>query len=159
MKVVLSKIILDKALRNLLLPHDFAYERVGYFLGNLENENIYIDEWFPFYDSEYNSTCKAGVEIGENGMFRLMNHAYKKKKHFFHAHIHDFQDSPKFSAIDMRSLVSVTSALFDFSERCIHGGMVIGRKETLCIFWKDRKCMEKVELKLGFGIGGLENEN
>lgn len=145
--------LLDEAVLDLLRYHPFAFERVGYLLGEIQEGYLVINEWISFEDSFYEENKEVGARLGTEAMTILMRKAFSTKKLFFHTHLHDFQDVPSFSGVDMRSLLEVTPSLFDFSGNGPHGAFLIGRKLSKLTWWNEKNCEKKNELIIDYGLG------
>lgn len=152
MKTQFKKGLFEKVIQDLSRPHSFAFERVGYLFGGIQDETLRLDDWLSFDDSHYEENDDVGARIGVEGMTYLMKKAFVEKKHFFHTHLHDFQDIPTFSGIDLKSLLEVTPSLFDFSGKETHGAILIGREKSKLVWWTEKKCKAKNELLLDYGL-------
>nr|BDT27420.1 hypothetical protein BHI3_08860 [Bacteriovorax sp. HI3] len=106
-----------------------------------------------FEDFFYEDNDEVGARIGGEGMTFLMRKVVSSKNLFFHTHLHDFQDVPTFSGVDIRSLLEVTPSLFDFSGMGPHGALLIGRESSRLIWWDERCCKRKNELIIDCGLG------
>lgn len=135
MKFEITDELFNKVIIDLRRKHRFAYERVGYLLGDLYGDTIIFEEWLSFDDDLYVNNSDVGARIGVKAMSILMKKAFKSKKHFFHTHIHDFQKKPSASYVDGKSWQEVCPALYDFVGKWPHGGVIIGKKYTLIKYW------------------------
>lgn len=153
MKTQFKDELLNEAAKDLSRPHPFAFERVGYLLGEIKDEILILNEWMSFEDFYYEENEEVGARIGFEGMTLLIKKVFNSKKHFFHTHLHEFQAIPSFSGVDMRSLLEVTPSLFDFSGTGPHGAFLIGRESSKLIFWNERNCQKKNELIINYGLG------
>lgn len=153
MKIKFRDGLLNEVTNDLSRPHPFAFERVGYLLGEIRDGILILNEWISFDDSLYEENEDVGARVGANGMTLLMKKAFSEKKLFFHTHLHDFQDIPSFSGVDMRSLMEVTPSLFDFSGTGPHGAFLIGRESSKLIWWDEKKCQKKNELIINYCLG------
>ena len=145
--------LIGEIIQDLIRPHSFAFERLGYILGEIKDGVLVLNEWMKFEDFFYEDNKEVGARIGANGMTFLMRKVFSTKKHFFHTHLHDFQDVPYFSGVDMRSLLEVTPSLFDFSGIGPHGAFLIGRKSSKLIWWDEKNSHKKNELIIDYGLG------
>ncbi|MFG1520357.1 hypothetical protein [Halobacteriovorax sp. ZH1_bin.1] len=157
MKTKFREGLFEEVIESLKRPHPFAFERVGYFLGEIKEGVLLLDEWMEFEDFLYEENEEVGARIGGEGMTMLMEKAFSSKKSFFHTHLHDFQDEPYFSSVDMRSLLEVTPSLFDFTETCPHGAILIGRKKSRLVWWDQKQCLSKNEQLINYGLGPRRN--
>ncbi|MBG59186.1 MAG: hypothetical protein CMJ16_01885 [Peredibacter sp.] len=137
MNIEISQELFNKVISDLNRRHEFAFERVGYLMGTFDGETLVFDDWLSFDDEHYVNNDEVGARIGPEGMSLLMKTVFKTKKNFFHTHIHDFQTIPMASFVDERSWKEVNPALYDFSDKSPHGGIIIGKKCTLIKYWKD----------------------
>lgn len=153
MKVEFINGLLEIVTNDLSRSHPFAFERVGYLLGDMQSGHLVLDEWISFEDSFYEENEEVGARLGTEAMTLLMRKAFSLKKHFFHTHLHDFQDVPSLSGVDMRSLLEVTPSLFDFSGIGPHGALLIGRKSSKLTWWNEKRCEKKNELTIDYGLG------
>jgi len=153
MKTQFREGLFDEITQDLIRPHSFAFERVGYVLGEIKNGVLVLNEWMKFEDFFYEQNDEVGARIGGEGMTYLVKKVFSSRKHFFHTHLHDFQDIPTFSDVDMRSLLEVTPSLFDFSGLGPHGALLIGRGASRLIWWDEKNCRKKNELIIDYGLG------
>lgn len=152
MKAQFKEGLFDEITQDLIRSHSFAFERVGYVLGEIKNDVLVLGEWMKFEDFFYVENDDVGARIGREGMTFLMKKVVSSKKHFFHTHLHDFQNTPTFSGVDMRSLLEVTPSLFDFSGFGPHGALLIGRESSRLIWWNEKSCKTKNELCVDYGL-------
>lgn len=152
MKTQFSEGLFEEIVQDLNRPHSFAFERVGYVLGNFKDGILVLDEWMKFEDFFYEENIEVGARIGREGMTYLMKKVFSSKKHFFHTHVHDFQNIPTYSGVDLRSLLEVTPAIFDFSGLGPHGALLIGREASRLIWWNEKNCNKKNEIILDYGF-------
>ena len=82
MKIQFENDTLNTALSDLRRPHAFAFERVGYFLGDIVDDYFIARDWLSFSDDLYEKTDDVGARIGSNGMKKLMTAALKTNKSF-----------------------------------------------------------------------------
>jgi hypothetical protein len=127
---------MDVANKDLKRPHEFAFERVGYFLGesNLEKNEIAIVDWLSFGDEMYQRS-NVGAEIGREGMKYLMRNAFQTNMTYLHFHLHLFQKKPTFSFTDIQSIKEIVPALFSFSSASAHGAIILGSQYVTYEIW------------------------
>lgn len=135
MKILIPSAILKTALSDLSRSHEFAYERVGYFLGDFSDDSFTATSWLAFLDNAYERSHAVGACIGNLGMKTLMSTALKTNKSFLQFHLHEFEDIPHFSSTDTKSLSEIIPALFRFSSALGHGGLIMGDKCFSFLFW------------------------
>lgn len=137
MKIHIPQNLFDSAVNDIKRPHEFAFERVGYFLGKHDNnENkVMIDDWYTFEDSMYEQNDEVGARIGSVGMKSLMVKALSTNKVFFQFHLHDFAEIPDFSFVDLKSLKEIVPALFSFSTAKLHGALVGNEEHITALIW------------------------
>ena len=152
MKISFSRTLFDEAVNDLKRIHPFAFERIGYLTGKLENQNLVLNGWLSIKDDYYEESNEVGARVGRDGMIFIMKRAFQSKKIFFHTHLHAFQRSPVFSFIDELSLLEVTHSLTNLTGQCFHGGIVIGQSLSRIKFWTDKKCRQAEKRIIQYGI-------
>lgn len=137
MKIYIPNDIFNSAVLGIKKPHEHAFERVGYFLGTVNNnlKGIEINDWFTFDDSMYEKNDEVGARVGAVGMKKLMVKALSTNKVFLQFHLHDFAELPDFSFVDLNSLKEIIPALFSFSSATLHGALVGNDEFITSLVW------------------------
>lgn len=141
MKLRISDKLILKAYEDVSRPHSCAFERVGYFSGQDSNSmsELSISNWLGFEDEMYEDSPEVGARIGRKGMKFLMSQALRTQHSYIHFHLHEFQRSPEFSYVDLKSINEIIPALFRFSKAKIHGALIMGSEEYTSILWSRDK--------------------
>lgn len=151
MKIHFENNVLSVALQDLHRPHSHAFERIGYFIGDVIEELFVANEWLSFEDDLYEETDEVGARIGKAGMKKLMSAALTKNRSFLQFHLHDFERIPHFSSTDLSSLKEIMPSLFNFSSANFHGGLILGSTHFRSIVWK-RNQIEPKETHFEFKL-------
>lgn len=149
--LIISNHLLKKALDDLKHPHEFAFERIGFFICKNQGDIIFADDWFSLEDKFYVESDRYGALIGEDGMQAIMQKAYSTQSCMFHFHLHEFQKRPIFSSVDLKSLqTEMIPSIYNFSKNCIHGGLIKGLKDFSGIyFMKGNSFAFNLTIKIG----------
>ena len=134
--LVISTVLLNQAIADLERPHEFAFERIGFFICHNETNTFLSYDWFSLEDGFYVESEQFGALIGADGMQSIMQKAYSTQSGMFHFHLHNFQQDPTFSSVDLHSLRNeMIPSLYNFSQNGIHGGLIKGKKSFNGIYF------------------------
>lgn len=132
-------------------PHKFAYERVGFVIGNSkvlsESEDlICISEYIAIDDNHYIKDETVGARINEDAIRNAMQIAMNKKCSIFHVHVHFGEGTPDFSLTDFDELPSIAEAMVNANPSNVHGVLLLNSNGANAIL-KIKKSKGKVYLK------------
>src|SRR4051794_27423993 len=93
--------LLEHARSDLLRPHEFAHERIGYFQGKASRFPggilICAFDYSSAEDGHYLNVPKVGAMLGPDGLRAAMQTAYDLQVGMFHTHLHPHRGRPWFS--------------------------------------------------------------
>ncbi len=108
-KIRLTNDLYERVRKDLLRPHWFAAERVGFIYGSLANAGtvdplVLLTDYETLDDDRYVNDPHAGARIDGTAIRGAMQNVLDRKKGVFHVHMHDFPGYPFFSWMDREEL-------------------------------------------------------
>mgnify|MGYP003640909620 CR=1 FL=1 len=137
--------------KDLSRPHKFAYERVGFVIGNSktisENEDIIcISEYISIDDYHYIKDDSVGARINEDAIRNAMQISMNRKCSIFHVHVHYGEGTPEFSLTDLDELPSIADAMVNANSSNVHGVLLLNSNGANAIL-RIKKSKGNVHLK------------
>src|SRR5438045_2329247 len=109
--------LLDRARSDLLRPHEFAHERIGYFHGKPsrlpDGLLVCAFDYAPVADEHYMIAPGVGAMVGPDGLRAAMQTAYDLQAAMFHVHLHGHRGQPWFSAYDLSENAKFVPDMFN----------------------------------------------
>lgn len=144
----MSKIIIripqklyDNIYADLLRPHKFAGERVGFSFSKtkvLENGEIIIcmNEYSPIDDENYINDPSVGAKFNSIAITNAIGYGRKHKKGVFHTHLHEFsKGNPEFSYTDLEHLPPIVESANRMVKGQIHGLFLLSQTTLNALVW------------------------
>ncbi len=142
MKITLKLLTstLNDALHDLERPHEFAYERVGFFTAGVCQTDddallIIVRNYHSVKDEHYLRDPNVGASIGSDAMREAIQAAYLKNSALIHVHTHGGFGKPSFSGIDISSGRKFVPGFFHSVFKMPHGLMVLSNDSASAHFW------------------------
>jgi len=115
---------------DLLRPHNFAYERVGFVIGKSKElqdgkELVIITEYIPIANEHYIEDDTVGARIDSNAIRIAMQIVMNRKCSMFHVHAHFGNGTPLFSSTDLEELPNIAAAMINANPLSVHGALLI----------------------------------
>ncbi|MER3317006.1 MAG: ThiF family adenylyltransferase [Allomuricauda sp.] len=137
--------------KDLSRPHKFAYERVGFVIGNSktisENEDIIcLSEYITIDDDHYIKDESVGARINEDAIRNAMQIAMNRKCSIFHVHVHYGEEIPEFSLTDLDELPNIADAMVNANSSNVHGVLLLSSNGANAIL-RIKKSKGNVQLK------------
>ena len=130
---------LDTEIRNnLIRPHPFAMERIGFVSGvhsNIEHNEclIVLKKYYPIEDSDYIEDSTVGARINGNAIRKAMQLIMDTHEGMFHVHIHPFNYFPSMSKTDKIGIPPVIKSLCNV-DRSVLTGCIIMSNSHQCAY-------------------------
>lgn len=135
--VRLPRDLLDSMRSHLLLPHEFALERVGFAFGRTAStrhgEIVILSQFLPVADAHYEEDASVGARIGQLAITASLQHALKERAATFHVHLHNHEGTPWFSGIDLRQLPPIMKPFLGLVPTQPHGLLLLSRDECIAL--------------------------
>src|SRR5690242_17613730 len=105
----ITRALYDVAMSDLLTPHAFAAERIGFILtrkGTLAGQDIVLAVtcYIRIADDDYLDDPTVGARIGSAAIRDVMQQAMDSQEGALHIHLHEHRGTPAFSGTDLREL-------------------------------------------------------
>ena len=143
MRIVLkiTRNLLRSIRLDLIRPHPFAYERVGFISANFSSAsaNLWIlaREYRPVADADYLNDRSVGAMMGPEAIRKALQWARSDSVGLFHVHTHGGTSLPGFSGIDLREQTKYVPNFFQLAPQCAHGALVLSDKFAYGRIWLD----------------------
>jgi len=134
MHIKITRELYDYAKKDLLRNHDYALERIGFFLAKLtkakDNQNIIlIYEYLSVADVDYNRNSLVGASIGSVAIRKILQEILDTGDIAFHTHIHDFPGILGLSITDQQSIPPLIKSFQNINPTKPHGIFLFGEND------------------------------
>ncbi len=120
---------LEDVRSDLVRPHPFAHERVGFVAARAaagqENLVIIATEYFPVRDNDYINDQTMGAVLGQEALRRALEVALLKPFGMFHVHMHMLPGRLWFSTVDLREQQRFVPDFPKVQPKLPHGALVL----------------------------------
>ena len=126
----LTQALLERARSDLLRPHPFAAERVGFVtcrFGSTWRGDLIVlaHAYYAVADSDYIDDDSCGAVINSNAFRVAMQFAYQQGVGVFHVHLHSHLGPPEPSQIDLRETHVFVPDFFNVQPKLYHGALIL----------------------------------
>lgn len=126
----ITRALLDAVRQDLLRPHAFAWERVGFIaagfaMAGSSDVVALAQSYRPVADEDYLRADDVGAMMGPAAIRKAMQWALTDRVGLFHVHTHGGRGLPSFSGIDVREQAKFIPSFFHVAARCLHGALVL----------------------------------
>ena len=143
MDIKLSGQLYQQILRDLLRPHAFAKERVGFTFGRLgsapdDRKIILLNRYHSIPDEEYVRDPSVGARIGPAALTWAMQaiyHGRSANEGLFHVHMHGNIGEPRMSVTDSRELPKLIPGFQSVGPDAPHGIIIFSRNHGAGWVW------------------------
>lgn len=124
--------IYDLMLLDLSRPHEYAYERVGFFSTNLAGQDskhivVNVTGYHKVDDSDYIRDKSVGAKINGNAIRRAMERIIISGMGCLHVHLHDHTGNPSPSFTDLESLPDLSEAFWNTNPDAPSGYIIVSQ--------------------------------
>lgn len=137
--------LVDQARNDLVRPHAFAWERVGFFTAGATVSPsgdliLLCRRYISVADEDYEANEDVGAQIGPEAMRKAAELAYNTKSALLHVHMHEGTGRPEFSRTDAMSGFEFVPGFFNVLPKMPHGLIVLNQTGARGLIWiaKDR---------------------
>jgi len=131
--------ILEEVRRDLIRPHPFAHERVGFLLAGASETAkgllFMISGYQSVADDDYEHNDTVGAQIGSNAMRKAVQAAYRPQRALLHVHTHGGSGRPGFSSVDLRSSRAFVPGFSHPIPKMPHGLLVLSNDSAYGLCW------------------------
>jgi hypothetical protein len=128
---------------DLVTPHPFAYERVGFIACRAtmpvqDTLLIFASEYESVPDEEYVEDASAAAVVGPDAIRRALRIAFNEGQQnisVFHVHHHFGRGVPMFSRIDIRETSSFVPDFFHTAPTMPHGALILSDQRACGRVW------------------------
>ena len=124
---------------DLLRPHPFAMERVGFISMKAANTPrslvLLACGYYPVEDDDYLDDPTVGAMMGSEAIRKALNIALLQPVGMFHVHVHDHVGRPDFSYTDVREQFKFVPDFFKVGGQMPHGALVLSQNRTAGRVW------------------------
>lgn len=130
---------LDEVRKDLVRPHPFAWERVGFLTACAaevpQGLLLLVDRYLKVDDGDYEQNEVVGAQIGSDAMRKAVQAAYRPKRALLHIHTHGGFGKPHFSGVDLKSADEFIPGLFSPIPSMPHGLLVLSDNDANGKLW------------------------
>lgn len=136
----IDETLLGEVRKDLLRPHSFAHERVGFIAikaaAGSDTLVLYAASYHPVPDELYIRDARVGARIGQEALRRALEFALLNSVGMFHVHIHTFGSKHLwFSEVDLREQHQFVPDFFKVRPSMPHGALVLSRNSMAGKVW------------------------
>lgn len=138
----ITKALLSTIRADLLRPHQFAHERVGFVGAGMAAAHdellILAREYRPVHDDDYLPDMNVGAMMSAQAIRRARQWAMDERVAIFHVHTHGGHGIPRFSSVDNRENAKFIPNFMSVAPHCVHGAIVLSDTAAFGQAWLNR---------------------
>jgi hypothetical protein len=124
--------LLESVRQDLLRPHEFAAERVGFIscrVGALDRSGLAIlsHDYHSVADEDYVDDPSVGAMMGAAAIRKALQFALSYEVGMFHVHMHDSPGIPTPSKTDLRETAKFVPDFWNVRPEMPHGAVIVSR--------------------------------
>jgi hypothetical protein len=131
--------LLEAVRNDLLRPHPFAAERVGFLSCRGASSSaglvILVHSYHPVADLDYVDDRTVGAMMGPAAIRKALQLAYRDEVSIFHVHKHDHPGRTSFSSVDSRESAKFVPDFWNVQSELPHGAIVLSRDSAYGLCW------------------------
>ncbi|MBL8799390.1 MAG: hypothetical protein JNM56_36240 [Planctomycetia bacterium] len=136
----LTRQLYDQVRRDLLRPHPFAAERVGFLFARLGNVGtaaplVCFTAYRPLADERYIDDPHSGARIDSQAIRAAMQQVIDRGEGAFHMHMHAWPGKPHFSPMDRNELPRLIPSFQAVGPGCAHGLLLLSHDACAAEVW------------------------
>jgi hypothetical protein len=133
--------LLGEIKRDLLRPHPFAYERVGFLAcrtARLEPQGWLLlgARYYPIADADYLPDDSVGALIGSDAIRKALQIAYNEPLSMAHFHLHRHHGMTGFSPTDKRETAKMIPDFWKVRPNHPHAAVILSLDSLCGILWE-----------------------
>lgn len=130
---------LQKVKQDLIRPHAFAAERVGFIsvraAGTGSEIVLLAENYHSVTDEDYVNDWTVGAMINQEAIRKALNVALLQPVGMFHVHMHGHSGPPLFSVTDLREQMKFVPDFFKVRRQLPHGAIVLSYDHFIGRIW------------------------
>jgi hypothetical protein len=134
-----TKGLADLVRQDLVRPHPFAAERVGFLSMRAAAAGrslvLFAEEYHPISDDDYVDDPTVGAMMGQEAIRKALNIALLNPVGMFHIHMHEHAGRPGFSRTDLREQPKFVPDFFKVRRSMPHGAIVLSHDRAIGRAW------------------------
>lgn len=129
-KIRLSRFLENQIREDLLRPHMFAFERVGFVSSThsriAEDDYVIIlNRHHSVADTDYIKDRTVGARINGNAIRKAMQFVLDTENGMFHVHVHPFNGVPTMSVTDRKEIPPVVQNFRNVNQNSLNGILLL----------------------------------
>jgi hypothetical protein len=124
----IARQVFDEALGDVLRPHPFALERVGFLWGRFAPAEssclVLLNDYTLVPDDEYVDDSTVGARINGAAIRAALQRALTTGEAVFHFHVHSHNGPPGLSRTDSSELARLMPSFTAVSRAAVHGAII-----------------------------------
>lgn len=136
--IKMTKSLCNEIRNDLLKPHPFAGERVGFLFvrqskTDFDNFLLISTQYTSLPDNQYIYDSRVGAKINSTSIRNAMQRTMETNEGVLHIHMHDHIGEPGFSYVDKKELRMLIKSFQNANNKVAHGAMVFSHNEMFGI--------------------------
>jgi hypothetical protein len=127
------------ALEDLSRPHEFAFERVGFFgcraAATSSGVMIIAESYNPVADQDYARDAKVGARINGAALRSALQLSLSEGVGIFHVHMHEHSGIPHPSLTDREESKKFVPDFFNATREMPHGTLIFSSDAAFALCW------------------------
>jgi hypothetical protein len=141
-QVKLAKNVYDNVRADLIRPHPFAYERVGFLFARYDSipecVTLLVTGYISLPDTCYIDDPNVGARIDSLAIRTAMERSYNTKESILHVHLHHNTGSPKYSKTDINGYRKIMPSFHNVPGVNLHGAIIFSRDAASGLLWESK---------------------
>ena len=141
--IKLTGVLHAEIMQDLMRPHPFAAERVGFVFGRLGTladggRLVLLTRYHSIPDDQYVEDDTVGARIGSDAMTWAMQSVYHGRavrEGIFHIHLHEHPGETGMSATDRREIPRLMPGFQSVGREAGHGIIILSLDHGSCWLW------------------------
>lgn len=135
--------------QDLMRPHAFAHERVGFIsiraAQGAEGIVLIAENYYPVADEDYLDDPSVGAMIGQEALRKALELALLQGVGVFHVHMHGLSQRLWFSSTDLREQHKYVPDFFTLCPQMPHGALVLNEKTAAGRVWLGPRNVKNID--------------
>ncbi len=141
-QVKITEQLRDRVFADLLRPHPFAAERVGFISCRpaVAGSGVLLlaSGFHAVADDDYLPDLRVGAMMGSAAIRKALQLAYGEQISMLHVHLHDHLGQPGFSRTDLRETEKFVPDFFHVRPELPHGALILSRDSAVARCWMEK---------------------
>jgi len=138
-RLKLPSLLLQQIRTDLLKPHSFAAERVGFVscgVGAIASGiAVMAHGYHPVDDGDYVDDPRYGAMMGSGAIRKALQFAYNNMTAMFHVHLHEHAGKPRFSRTDLAEYPKFIPDFWKVQPALPHGALLLSEDRATALVW------------------------